>query len=101
MSVIYGSSSALSYGTADYLSQKAGRAVGAWRAAFYYYLLGFVALSIWIVLHAHELGRAQCWTPEAGQLCAPVDNVKAVEAFRFGLRHGETTPRYACTAEFS
>jgi hypothetical protein len=43
LSVIYGLSSALSYGTADYLSQKAGRAVGAWRASFYYYLLGFAA----------------------------------------------------------
>jgi drug/metabolite transporter (DMT)-like permease len=38
--------SALSYGIADYISQVAGRTIGVWRTSFYYYLIGFVALSI-------------------------------------------------------
>jgi drug/metabolite transporter (DMT)-like permease len=58
-SVIYGLTSALGYGTGDYLSQKAGRAVGLWRSSFYYYCIGLVLLSIWIVMHTHELQRAR------------------------------------------
>lgn len=50
--ILYGLLSAFAYGAADYLSQIAGKNVGAWRASFYYYTLGVVALSIWISLQS-------------------------------------------------
>jgi drug/metabolite transporter (DMT)-like permease len=48
-SVLWGLLSALSYGIADYISQIAGRTVGVWRTSFFYYLIGFVALSCWLL----------------------------------------------------
>jgi uncharacterized membrane protein len=49
-SVIYGLASALSYGAGDFASQIAARAIGVWRATLYYYLLGFAALSGWLLV---------------------------------------------------
>ncbi len=46
--IVYGLVSAVAYGASDYLSQIAGKMVGAWRATLYYYALGFVALSLWL-----------------------------------------------------
>jgi drug/metabolite transporter (DMT)-like permease len=46
--IVYGLLSAFAYGAADFLSQDAGRKVGAWRASFYYYVLGVAGLSLWI-----------------------------------------------------
>jgi drug/metabolite transporter (DMT)-like permease len=51
--------SALSYGIADYLSRTAGRAVGVWRTSFYYYLIGLVVVSVWILLDPRTLGLAR------------------------------------------
>jgi drug/metabolite transporter (DMT)-like permease len=48
LAIVYGLLSAIAYGAADFLSQDAGRKVGAWRASFYYYILGFAALSLLI-----------------------------------------------------
>jgi EamA-like transporter family len=48
-SVLWGLISALSYGIADYISQIAGRTVGVWRTSFYYYFIGFIALSCWLL----------------------------------------------------
>ena len=49
-SIWFGLLSAFAYGAADYLSQVAGRQIGAWRATLYYYALGFVALSVALCL---------------------------------------------------
>ena len=58
-SVLYGLASAASYGVADYLSQVAGRTVGVWRTSFYYYLLGLLALSCWLLAEPHALHLLQ------------------------------------------
>ena len=50
-SITFGLLSAFAYGAADYLPQRAGRSVGAWRASFYYYAIGFIALSTWLAFH--------------------------------------------------
>jgi drug/metabolite transporter (DMT)-like permease len=46
--ILSGLLAAFAYGGADFLTQIAGKYVGVWRASFYYYALGFVALSVWI-----------------------------------------------------
>jgi hypothetical protein len=48
--IICGLWSAFAYAAADYLSQVAGRNIGAWRSSFYYYVLGLIVLSIWIAV---------------------------------------------------
>jgi drug/metabolite transporter (DMT)-like permease len=62
-SIAYGLASALSYGAGDFASQIAGRAIGVWRATFYYYLLGFAALSGWLISRADSWGAIQSVSP--------------------------------------
>jgi drug/metabolite transporter (DMT)-like permease len=89
-SVICGLTSALSYGTGDYLSQIAGRAVGVWRTSFYYYLLGFAALSIWLLLQPQVLSRAHSAPPGAWWLSigSGLTLLAAVILFTQGLIKG-------------
>jgi drug/metabolite transporter (DMT)-like permease len=90
VAVICGLVSALSYGTGDYLSRVAGRAVGPWRASFYYYILGLGLLSIWLLWNSNELHRARgsgvmVW---ALALATGVAMLAAVLLFTRGLIRG-------------
>jgi drug/metabolite transporter (DMT)-like permease len=79
--VLCGLLSALSYGIADYVSQVAGRTVGVWRTSFYYYLTGFIVLSVWLFAQPEAQHNAQhaplnAWAAALGSgvllLCAVV-----------------------------
>jgi drug/metabolite transporter (DMT)-like permease len=48
-SIVCGLVSAVAYGAADYLAQRAGRTVGVWRTTFYYYLIGLCTLAPWLL----------------------------------------------------
>jgi len=90
-SVLYGPVSAASYGVADYLSQLAGRTVGVWRTSFYYYLLGLLALSCWLLAEPHALAPLQI-APLSGWLAGIASGLAlltAVVLFTQGLVSGD------------
>lgn len=58
LALLFGLVSALAYGTADYLWQHAGRAVGLWRSSFYGALLGLAVLSVWLLAEPAHIRHA-------------------------------------------
>jgi drug/metabolite transporter (DMT)-like permease len=91
LSVLCGLLSALSYGIEDYLSRVAGRKVGVWRTSFYYYLIGFAALSIWLfvqsqIKHPPHNASVTAWSAAVG---SGVLLLSAVLLFTQGLVKGQ------------
>ena len=100
--ISFGLVSALAYGAADYLSQIAGKAVGAWRASFYYYALGVAALSTWIALQPFGLQHASS-VPLSGWLISigsGLSLLAAVVFFTHGLIKGSIAVVAPITASY-
>jgi uncharacterized membrane protein len=88
--ILYALLSALAYGASDFLSQIAGKYVGAWRATLYYYAIGVVALSVCIGLQPGYLQQVVA-IPRSGWLISAGSGVlllTAVLLFTQGLIKG-------------
>jgi drug/metabolite transporter (DMT)-like permease len=101
-SVAFGLLSALSYGIADYLSRIAGRAVGAWRTSFYYYLVGTAVLSAWLLFEPPDLVHARdapidAWLAGVGSAVALL---AAVVLFTHALVRGDIAVVVPVTATY-
>jgi drug/metabolite transporter (DMT)-like permease len=89
-SFIFGLASALSYGAGDFATQLAGRAIGVWRATLYYYLLGFAALSAWLLVRPSAWDVIQSAAPWvwATAIASGLALLTAVVLFTQGLING-------------
>jgi drug/metabolite transporter (DMT)-like permease len=80
----------------------AGRSVGVWRTAFYYYLTGLIALSVWLLAEPNALYRAPsaaavAWIAAVG---SGLLLLTAVVLFTQGLVKGEIAIVAPVTASY-
>lgn len=102
IAMICGFVSALSYGVADYVSQRAGRTVGVWRTSFYYYVLGVGVLSAWLLLDPAASAPVP-WHTRSGWLAAIASGfalLAAVLLFTKGLVAGNIAVVVPITATY-
>ncbi|HEX4152499.1 MAG TPA: DMT family transporter [Steroidobacteraceae bacterium] len=88
--VLFGLASALGYGITDYLSRRAGRAVGVWRTLFYGDMLVFVAMAAWLssapgTRHLASTADGAAWAAAIG---SGVILLAAAASLTQGLMHG-------------